>query len=156
MVGLVYYIYSPSLILGVLAGSLLVYAVLKRPEVAVVGILIATSSIVFEGQIPRVSIGISFHLSDFFLLGLIGLVFVRSLVEPEFRLVRTPLDLPLLLLVGFTVLSTLIAIFQSSVEAELARRAIRVFTYYLTFFAVTQLIRERRQLNFLLNSILFR
>lgn len=154
MVGMASYLYSPSLILGVLTGSVLVYAVFKRPEVAVVGILIATSSIVFEGQMPRVSIGISFHLSDFFLLGLLGLVFVRSLVEPEFRLVRTPLDLPLLLFVGFTVLSTLIAIFQSSVEAELARRAIRVFSYYFTFFAVTQLIRERRQLNLLLSSVL--
>ena len=146
--------FSPLLTLGIVCGLLMLYVVLKRPEIAVIGIIIATSSIVFEGQLPRISVGISFHLSDVFLLGLLGIAFIRSLVETGFRYIRTPLDLPILLLVGFTILSTLIAVFQSSVEAEPARRAIRVFSYYLIFFGVTQLIRERRQLNLLLIGIL--
>ena len=66
---------------------------------------------------------------------------------------RTPLDRPLLIFYGVTLLSTFIAIFQSSVEVEEARRATRVLSYYLTFFIVTNLVRERRQLNFLLNGL---
>ena len=129
-------------------------ATLKRPEIALLGILIATSSIVFEEQLPLLSVGgISLHIPDLLLLGSLGLIAVRWLVEPEFRIVRTPLDWPLLIFYGVTLLSTFIAIYQSSVEVEEARRAIRVLSYYLTFFIVTNLVRERRQLNFLLNGL---
>jgi len=37
-------------------------------------------------------------------------------------------------------------------NAEVARRVIRFVTYYLIFFVVTNLVRERQQLNFLLNG----
>lgn len=154
ILGLAVLAFSPLLVLGIVSGLLLFSVVLKRPEIAIIGIIIATSSIIFEGQMPRISVGISFHLSDVFLLGLLGIAFIRSLVESDFRYVSTPLDLPILLLVGFTILSTLIGVFQSSVETEPARRAIRVFSYYLIFFGVTQLIRERRQLNLLFIGIL--
>jgi O-antigen ligase len=139
---------------GVLAVFLSVYIVLKRPELALVGILVLTSSILFEDQMPRISFGVSFHLSDLLLFGMLGVILVRLVVEKDFRLVRTPLDTPLWLFIGITILSTLIAVFQSSVEAELARRSIRVFSYYLTFFILTQLVREPRQLKLLLFSIL--
>jgi hypothetical protein len=56
---------------------------------------------------------------------------------------------------GITLLSTFIAFAHSSLDAVLVRRAFRVITYYLAFFAVTNLIRERRQLDFLLNSLFF-
>jgi O-antigen ligase len=119
-----------------------------------VGILIATSSIVFEEQLPLVSLGgVSFHIPDILLLGLLGLIAVRWLVKPEFKIVRTSLDRPLLIFYGGTLLSTFIAIFQSSVDVVDARRAMRVLSYYLTFFIVTNLVRELRQLNFLLNSL---
>jgi O-antigen ligase len=145
---------SALLVLGTLAAALLIYAILKRPELALVGILIATSSIVFEEQLPLISMGgVSFHIADILLLGLLGLIAVRRLVKPEFKIVRTPLDRPLLIFYGVTLLSTLIAIFQSSVDVVDGRKWIRILSYYLTFFVVTNLVRELRQLNFLLNSL---
>ena len=145
---------SPLMMLGGLIVAALSYAAFKRPELALIGILIATSSIVFENQIPTISLGLSIHLSDILLLVPLGLIVVRGLVEKDFRGMQTPLDWPLIIFLGITILSTLIAVFQSAVEAELARRSIRVFAYYLTFFAVTHLVRERRQLNLLLTGIL--
>ena len=148
--------FSVLLVFGILAAALFTYATLKRPEIALVGILIATSSIVFEEQLPLVFLGgVSFHIPDILLLGLLGLIAVRWLVKPEFKIVRTPLDRPLLIFCGVTLLSTFIAIFQSSVDVVDARRAMRVLSYYLTFFIVTNLVRELRQLNFLLNSLFF-
>jgi O-antigen ligase len=145
--------FSVLLVFGILAAALFTYATLKRPEIALVGILIATSSIVFEEQLPLVFLGgVSFHIPDILLLGLLGLIAVRWLVKPEFKIVRTPLDRPLLIFYGVTLLSTFIAIFQSSVDVVDARRAMRVLSYYLTFFVVTNLVRELRQVNFLLNS----
>ncbi len=97
--------------------------------------------------------GISFHIADILLLGSLGLIATRRLVVPEFTMVRTPLDRPLLIFFGVTLLSTVIALLQSSVDFHEALRATRVFSYYLTFFVVTNLVRERRQLAFLLNGI---
>lgn len=156
MLGVVCLRFSVLLAFGILVTVLLIYATLKRPEIALVGILIATSSIVFEEQLPLVFLGgISLHISDILLLGLLGLIGVRWVAKPGFKIVRTPLDRPLLIFYGVTLLSTLIAIAQSSVDVVDARRAMRVLSYYLTFFIVTNLVRELRQLNFLLRSLYF-
>lgn len=146
--------FTPTVVFGLLVVFLLLFIVLKRPEIALVGILILTSSILFEDQMPRISFGISIHLSDILLFGMLGLTVIRYLVERKFAPFRTPLDVPLLIFIGVTIVSTLIAIFQLSVEPELARRSIRVFSYYLTFFIVTQLVRETHQLKLLLTCIL--
>jgi O-antigen ligase len=144
----------PLLILGFLAAALLIFAMLKRPEIALVGILVATSSIVFEDQLPLFSAGgMSLHLTDFVLIGMLGIIIVRWLVEPGFKIVRTSLDWPLIIFIGVTLLSTFIALSHSSVDPVEARRWIRVLSYYLTFFIVTNLVRDRRQLNFLLNGL---
>lgn len=145
--------FSGSLVFGGMAAVLLVYAILKRPEIALLGILITTASIVFEEQLPMVSVGISLHIPDFLLLGSFGLIALRWVVEPEFKIVRTPLDWPLLIFCGVNLLATFVAIFQSSLETEEARRGIRVLSYYLAFFVVTNVVRERRQLNFLLGGL---
>lgn len=146
--------FSSLVILEGLVATSLIYATLRRPELALIGILVATSSILFEDQMPRISFGISVHLSDILLLGLMGMIIVRAMVESNFKIVRTPVDWPLFLFLLVTVVSTLIAVYQSAVEAELARRSIRVLAYYLTFFAVTNLIRDPKQLNFFLGCIL--
>lgn len=78
---------------------------------------------------------------------------VRSLVQKKFRIVRTPLDLPIIIFYGLTLLSTFIAIFNSSLEVVEARRWLRYMTYYLTFIMVTNMVRDRHQLNFLLKSL---
>lgn len=145
---------SPLFMLGTLTAALFLYAIIKRPEIALLGILIATSSIVFEEKLPLFSLGsVSLHIPDFLLLGSLGIIAGRWLVRPEIKIIRTPLDRPLLIFYGVTLLSTFIALNQSSVDVEMARRGIRVLSYYLTFFVVTNLVRERRQLNFLLNGL---
>jgi hypothetical protein len=148
-------IWLPALwIVGLVIGIGLVFATIKRPEIGLLTILIATSSVIFEDQLPQFSMGgISLHIPDFLLLGMLGFIAVRWLVDARFKILRTPLDWPLLIFYGVTLVSTLIAIYHSSVNVETARRLIRVMTYYMTFFVVTNLVRERRQLSFLLNGL---
>jgi hypothetical protein len=144
--------FSPLLVFGALVTAFLTYAALKRPEIALLGILVATSSILYEDQLPMISVGISFHIPDILLLGSFAIIAVRLLVQPNFKAIRTPLDWPLLVFFGITIFSTAIALYQSTVDIEVARRAFRVFSYYLTFFVVTNLVRERSQINMLLNG----
>lgn len=152
MLGIACLQFPPLIAFTGMAVVVFAYAILKKPEIALMGILIATSSIIFEDQLPMITLGVSLHISDILLLGSLGLIAIRLLVEPNFKIVRTPLDAPLLIFFGITLLSTLVAVYQFSVDAELARRWIRVLSYYLTFFIVTHVVRDLRQLNFLLNS----
>jgi O-antigen ligase len=134
--------------------TVFLYATIKRPELALLGILIATSSIVFEEQLPLVSVGgASLHIPDLLLLSQLALIVFRCLMDPKFKIVRTPLDLPLLIFLGITLLSTFVMNNQSSADITAARREVRVMFYYLTFFVVTNRVRERRQLRLLLNGL---
>src|SRR5690349_9188006 len=113
-------------------------------EIALLGILILTASIGFDERLPVLSVGITLQIPDILLLGLLGCVAVRWATVPDFRIVRTPLDLPLLVFCAVTIFSTLVAIVHSSLSPYDAIPRIRVFSYYLTFFAVTNLVSDRR------------
>ena len=104
-------------------------------------------------RLPAFSLGITLEFPDVLLVASLGWIAVKWLFVPGFRLVRTPLDLPMVIFCIVTLFSTLIAIVQGSVDINLAIQGIRVFSYYLTFFVVTNLVKEARQLNFLLNGI---
>jgi O-antigen ligase len=121
--------------------------------IALLGILIVTASIGFDERLPVLSVGVTLQIPDILLLGLLGCVAIRWATVPDVRIVRTPLDLPLLVFYGVTLFSTLVAIVHSSLSPYDAIPRIRVFSYYLTFFVVTNLVRDRRQLNLLLNGI---
>jgi O-antigen ligase len=125
----------------------------RGSELALLGILLVTASIGVEYRLPVLSVGIHLQVPDLLLLGLLGCIAVRWLVVPEFRIVRTPLDRPLLIFYGVALFSTLVAIVRSSLDIPGAIQGIRVLSYYLTFFVVTNLIRERHQLNRLVNGI---
>lgn len=154
LLGLISIIISPTLMVILIVGCGLGYASLKRPEIALLGILAATSSIVFEEKLPLVPIGFgSLHVSDVILVGLFVLIFLRWWVERDFKLIGTPLDTLLLAFFTIAVLATVIAIFQASLHVETARRALRVVAYYLCFFLVTNLVRQDRQLHLLVNGM---
>lgn len=147
--------FSPLWTLIALGGLVFGFAAVKRPEIALLAVLVATSTIVFEGQLPLLPIGVgSLHVSDILLLGLFATIIFRSLSDPGFKIIRTPLDLPLLGFYGIGLLSTLIAVSQLSVSKDQALRETRVFTYYLVFFVVTNLIRKRAQVVFLIQGLL--
>ena len=144
---------SPGLVLLSLAGLLGVALIFKRPEVGILTILIITSSIVYERQLPLIPIVVgSLHIPDFILLGLFALIAIRALVEPDFKLVKTPSDGLLLAFWGVTLLASLFAIGQGTLQFNIALRALRILTYYLIFFTVTNLIRSREQIASLLHG----
>lgn len=147
-------LFSGFLVFVILAALFFLYATIKRPELGLLGILVATSSIVFEDQLPLIPAGgLSLHLPDILLLGMLGLIIIRWLVEHNFKLLATPIDWPLIAFFLLTLISTIIAISQSNTDIVLSRSMIRTMSYYLSFFIVTNLIRERRQLNLLINGI---
>jgi hypothetical protein len=147
--------FSPPYVLAGLVGGAFLYVVAaRRPELGLLLILVATSSIIFEDRLPLISIGVgSLHVPDLLLLTSLGLILVRSLADPSFKILHTPIDLPLLIFYGMALLSTIFEIAWLPGEFNNGIRGIRPFTYYLTFFVVTNLVREDRQLRVLIRGL---
>lgn len=126
------------------------------PEIAVLAILLLTSTIFDINEIPSVPIGFGhFVVTDFLIFIPIGIILVRSRVEPGFVLNHTPLDLPLLAFYSIAILSTIIAILHSSLTFNQSLGEIRNISSYLIFFIVVNLIRNKQQLQRLLKGLFF-
>ena len=146
----------PLLVLAVLIAIYVFALIINRPEFALLAIIAATSSIIFEDSLPLLHVGVgSLHVTDVLLLGMVCLILIRGLVEPGYKITRTPLDLPLLSFYGVALFSTFFAFLNGSWDRQMAFRATRVISYFLTFFIVTNTIRKTGQLRFLINGILF-
>ena len=155
LLGVASILVSPLVVLvGLLAIGFLAVMV-RRPEIGLLAIVMMTSTILFEDSLPLIPIGVgSLNVADVLLLALLAMIIVRRLAEPEFKLVHTPLDLPLLTFWAMMLLSTFVAMGSSSVSTTEALRGIRTITYYLTFFIVTNLVRRKAQLSLLIEGLL--
>ena len=126
------------------------------PEIAVLGILLFTSTIFDIYAYPSIPIGIGrLIVSDILLFILIGILFLRLIHRSSSYFVHTPLDLPLLTFYVTAILSTAFAIFNSRVTFNGSLEEVRVVNFYLIFFIITHLIRNEKQLHRLLKGIIF-
>lgn len=131
------------------------FAAYVVPDFILLGILIITSTVIDYENLPFFSIGFGrLGVLDIVLLGSLGIIAVRRLTETEFRLVRTPLDLPLIGFYLAALFSTFISIFQSNVTFNQSLSEIRIINLFLTFFLTTNFIRKEKQLRRLLNGII--
>ncbi|MCL4488742.1 MAG: O-antigen ligase family protein [Chloroflexi bacterium] len=146
---------SPLLVLGGLLGVGFLALVTRRAEIGVLSLVFVTSGLIDSGRLPLLTMGsFSFHMTDLILLYLLALILGRGLVQRGFAFVRTPLDVPLILF-GLAILaSTILALSQPGADANWVFRRLRPLSYYMAFFAVTNLIRDRRQLTTLMYGLL--
>lgn len=146
--------FSPKLALGMIASLSLFFITFKKPEIILLGLLGITSTILATESIPSIPGISSVKVTDLVLAFLLGLVIVRALVNPDFKVVHTPLDFPLLAFYGFALASTLLAVVSTSLEPWRAYSEISILSYYLLFFVVTNLLRNSRQLTSLIQGFL--
>jgi len=154
MLGLLSVRFSPGWVafgLGGIAGMLIV---MRRPDWGLLAIFFVIS-VVDTSRLPLLSMGpISLHLTDLALLFLLGLIVLRALALPGFRLVSTRIDLLVLWFYGAVILAAFVAIVGYDVPPNFVMRRLRPLTYYLGFFVVTNLIREKRQLDTLIRGMI--
>jgi len=146
--------FSPLWVLGGVLGVLCLTGIAYRPELGLLTIVLITGGLIDFERLPLLTMGpISLHITDIILLYLLALVLTKALVVPTFKVVRTPLDVPLIWFCFAILLSAILGIAQSPVGTNYVLRRLRPLAYYLGFFAVTNLIRERRQLSVLINGL---
>lgn len=147
--------FSPLWVLGGVLGTLSLVGIASRPELGLLAIVLITSGVIDFERLPLLKMGPigSFHITDVILLYLLAMVLTKASVVPGFKVVRTPLDVPLIWFTLAILLSAARAIVQFSLDTHFVRWLLRPLTYYLGFFAVTNLIRHRRQLSVLTNGL---
>lgn len=154
LLGAATYWLSPFLLLAAVAGLIYVVFTWFLPEGAVL-IMVLWASTVFDiYSLPSISIGVG-HLiiSDFLLIIPLCIIILRAWVEPGFNLVHTPLDFPLLAFYAVGILSTVVAIYTSTITFNQSLGEVRIVNFYLIFFIVTNLMRDQKHLRRLLNGL---
>jgi O-antigen ligase len=144
---------SLTMVLMMLGGAAIVLFALSRPEFVILLMLVISSSIIDPQSIPTINVGFNFRAVEMCLLFLLGLVVVRALSDKEDGFVRTPLNWPVFLFFVAATLSFFNAIYNLGTPRGLLVRLLRTLFDYLMFFAVTNLVRTRRQLMTLVHSM---
>lgn len=126
---------------------------LKRPELMLLGYLVIRATIFSPDQDPSVSLGFGrIYLTDVMLMVPLGLTFLRWMTEREFKFVSTPLDMPFILLFVTALMSAANVVMSGALPFKMTLEELRIVSSYLFFFAVTNVMRERRQLTFLVHG----
>jgi len=144
----------PYFVLVGIGGVIYLIVAWSWPEIALLSILLFTSTVFNIYTFPSIPIGIG-HLviSDILLFALIGIILLRGMVKSSSYFIHTSLDMPLLAFYGTAILATAIGIFNSRVTFNQSLGEVRIVSLYLTFFIVTNLVRNEKQVRRLLNGI---
>ena len=146
---------TPAWTFGILIGITFLAIGLKRPEIFILAYLVLTASIIQQTRAQSVSLGFgTVYFTDMLIFLLFGTILMRSLAESRFRLVSTPLDIPLLIFLVTSFVSTILAVTNGSVLFLQSLGEVRVVGSYLLFFAVTNLVRDKRQVMLLIEGLL--
>jgi O-antigen ligase len=146
--------FSPFAAIAALAAALLMIALLKKPELILIGLLVGTSTILGEESMLRVSIGVGrLYLTDLVIIAFLSFIIIRLLFDRKFKTRRTPLDLPLLIFYCIALLSSFISVRQGVVTFNESLGELRTINSYLLFFVVTYLFQEDRHIALLLRGI---
>ncbi len=138
-------IFSPAtVVLSTLAIGLF-WLIARHPEVGVLTMIAYSSSVLSEEMVPLIPIGgVSLQPSDVLLGWLLLILAWRVAVTRDLHLHPTPLDLPILILVGVCVFSTFRAIAQGDTPFHSGVRELRPAVYYLLYFPLIHLITGAR------------
>jgi O-antigen ligase len=141
-----------SLLLSVVIVSALL--LFRRPVLMILAVLAIVSGILDYDRLPLLSLGpISLHVTDILLGILLFLAIIWRLILTSSSPVTTPLDALVLAFYIGILISCYTSIVIYGVSPSWVIKLVRPLSYYLIFFAVTNLIRERRQLDLLIGGM---
>jgi len=155
ILGRVILTFSLPIAIGIVIGIVIIIAITFKPEIGLIGLVIVTTTIMSVSYLPTFHFSFGgFYITDLIIIFLLSLVIFKTLHYKDLALVRTRIDIPILLLFVAAIISIYTAITKFGVAQDIAIRSIRWMVYYLVFFITTNLIREKTQLHFLINSII--
>lgn len=155
LLGVAIAISSPSIVILAFVIVLSVILVLKNPVWGILGFIALTSTLIASDANPGVSIGIGhIYLTDIILFTLFSLIGWKLLTRLEEKFIRTPLDIPLLIFIGVTIISTILAMVRGAITLQDMLGPIRDIMSLFLFFPVTNLIKTHKQARLLQGMII--
>jgi len=129
---------------------------LQRPEFAILGIVVLLCTLIPDSDIPTLEIaGGQLYMSDIIVAVLFLVIIARWLTAKDFKLTSTPLDLPIFAFWFWAILTAIIFLLQKSNDTESAIPEMRIISYYLIFFVVTNLMTKERNIEVLVHGLIF-
>jgi len=139
---------------GVIGVPFIVALAVVSPEIIILLILCMVLGVLPPAANPYLRLaGKGLYPSDLMLMSLLGVVGLRLLADRKFRFVHTPLDVPMLLLLGAVLVAVYTAITAHGITLSNTTYEARILLYYALFFAVTNLIRTQAQLDRLIVGV---
>ena len=135
-------------------GVLFIIISVRKPEIGILAIVAIIASVIFGDSIPLIHIpGGSFHVTDILLLVFLFMIPIKLLTDKRLGFQTTPLDMPLLLFMIAASTSAANAILIQKLDFNIVMRSFRALTYYLLYFVITNLFREKRKICSLFNGM---
>ena len=140
--------------LGLLVSVMIFIATIKYPEFIILLIIGYTSRLLpVQFNYSLQVAGRGFFLTDFLFFSLMAAIFLRLLVSRDYRFVKTPLDIPLLIFAIAVIIGAATATSLHGINFSHTTPEARILLYYVIFFPVTNLIRSEGQLNRLIRGL---
>jgi hypothetical protein len=155
LMGLLLTYFPPEIVAALIGGAIAVWLVLLFPEYAILGTVVLVSSIVFEENLPLISVpGIgSLHITDIVLLVLLVRLIYLSLADPNFKFSISPLSRPLILFMLVVASATVYSVEFCKLDFNQVLREARGFSYYMLFLVITGLFRKEKQIKLLIKGL---
>lgn len=151
---------SPFYILIRLGTIIGIYLLILKPILGIFVLIFFISGFLVSDVLPRIPflrLG-SIHTTDLILAGCLALTIIRKFYykffyQKDYPFIRTPIDIPLLLFFIMCIIALINGIYFQKADFNIAFRTFRMLSYYLVFFLITNLIRERKDLNLLMKGV---
>lgn len=147
----------PVVIFTILGAIIAFPFLLQRPIYGIFAIIILTASVINVQVVPVMPFIVGSILSTDLLFAVLFLyiigrkLYYKNFYHLDYSLVRTPIDIPLILLSLSFVIGLINGILGGG-EFELARRTFRSVIYYLLFFPITNLVTNKKDLILLIKG----
>ena len=141
--------------IAAIVGILFLVISIFKPWIGVLIIVIILSSIIFENSLPILPVvGGSLHITDILLLALLFIIPFKLTINKNFKFNSTPLDIPLVLFYLAALLSTYFSITHFHTDFTPVIRMFRNVTYYLLFFAITNFVKNKKNIEFVIKGLI--
>ncbi len=146
------FLFLPPLTVALITGvAVLVVLAIKKPELALLALLVIISSLFPDTVFPRINlIAFNLYITDILIGVFLLLIIIRWLVDRNYPLIHTPLDIPFLAFCIWAAVTALHGFWMNDVPRYRMIPELRIAEYYITFFLFTNLLRTPGSLRFLL------
>lgn len=149
--------YVPATYVAITIVALFILVVaIRSPQYALIVILFVLSTLFGPESFPRLSFGgIHIWITDLIIIGLFGLIAVRLLIDRSYKMLHSPITIPLILFLVWSLYTAMKGYYDhNSIRGDMVIET-RIVLYNAIAICVMYLIRSEKNINILLKWFYF-